>query len=49
MVTVEKHFKDQEHLNAAKALHRTVAVHQLIRQMHNSQKPGGVLEMLLTV
>jgi hypothetical protein len=27
--TVEKHFKDQEHLNADKALPRTVAVHQL--------------------
>ncbi len=29
METVEKQFKDQEHLNAAKALRRTEAVHQL--------------------
>jgi hypothetical protein len=27
--TIKKHFKDQEQLNAAKAVHRTVAVHQL--------------------
>jgi hypothetical protein len=27
--TIEKHFKDQEQLNAAKAVHKTVAVHQL--------------------
>jgi hypothetical protein len=27
--TVEKHFRDQENLNAVKAVPRTVAVHQL--------------------
>jgi hypothetical protein len=27
--TVEKHFKDQEHPNAAMAVPRTIAVHQL--------------------
>jgi capsule polysaccharide export protein KpsC/LpsZ len=27
--TIEKHFKDSEHLNAAKAVHWTIAVHQL--------------------
>jgi hypothetical protein len=36
--TVEKHFRDQEHLNAAKAVPRTVAVHQL--NLTNAQLTG---------
>jgi hypothetical protein len=48
--TVEKHFKDQEHLNAAMAVPRTVAVHQLnLANAHFTETSGCAREVTHTL